>query len=199
MKHAIIVLLVCILAASSFSQTVPIRDGIGIYFDMSGTSAEYITHAPFEQVTAYLLATYIRETSGISGWECHIETLGDMTGAAWTVSAGINVADPSMGLFNVGIGVGPLALPAEEVILLATLTAFILSPMDIVQMTVGPFPGSVSFDDTPGYAAGSDAQLLIPFVNSNRCTGLGAVTLINMLCPVATDDRTWSEIKTQFR
>ncbi len=198
MKMILCVVLICLLAVSSSAQIHPDPDGLGLYFDPGGTAYETQTSVPFQQVTAYLLATNITDPMGISGWECAVITTGSVAAPSWTVSGGLNVTDGSAGLFQVGIGLFELALPSAPTVLLATWTGFIMAPFDIVEFLVTPFPGSVSFPDSAGYASGSDAGHLIPFDINGGCFGSGW-TIINMWCPLGAEQQSWSEIKTIYR
>jgi len=112
----LMIMLGCILFAGNVMATVdPDPDGIGVYFDMDGDVYCTTTAAPFANVVAYLLATNITATSGISGWEARVWTAGAAPVApAWTLAAGLDVDDSPDG-FQVGIGtVAPLPYGQES-------------------------------------------------------------------------------------
>jgi hypothetical protein len=73
-----------------------------------------------------------------------------------------------------------------------------MNPSDVVSLTVAAFPGSISFDGTPGYASGSDGSVLIPLGLCPGCWSDGSV-LINEICVIPTEAATMSEIKKIFR
>lgn len=192
------VVLIGLLVSSATAQIHPDADGLGLYFDLAGTAYEFQTMAPFQQVSVYLLATNVTDPAGISGWECAVNVSGVVAAPSWTVSAGLNVADGAAGLFQVGIGLNELALPAAPTVLLATWTGFVMAPGDVVEFLVTPYPGSVSFPDSAGYASGSDAGHLIPFDINGGCFGSGW-TIINMWCPLRAQELSWSEVKSLYR
>ncbi len=189
---------VAVIAAPVAAQWEPTPNGIGVYFDLDGAVSSHHTSAPFEQVTAYMLALNITDPSGISGWECSVVMQGAPVAPTWVVTAGLNVADMAAGLFSVGIGVAPAALPAAPEIHLATWTGFVTAQTDVVSFHVGAYPGSASFDGTPGYASGADAGVLIPFEPTPGCFGDGSAW-INQDCPLAGETETWGDLKALFR
>ena len=142
------------------------EDVIGIYFDLGATVCERTTAAPFQSVTAFLIITNPSDLSGVSGWEATVSVLGGAVAPSWILAAGLDV-DPSADGFQVGIGVNPQALPAGPTVLLATWTGFVMAPTDMISFVITPIPGSPSFPDSPGYASGDDAGVLIPLMPSS--------------------------------
>ncbi len=193
---ALLTIFALLTAATAFAQDND-PDGIGVYFDLDGLVTCHYTAAPFEQVTAYLLATNVSDATGISGWEAVVSVGGAPVAPAWTLAAGLDV-DPSDTGFQVGIGVAPAALPSAPAVVLATWAGFIMAPTDIVDFTVSDVPGSVSFAGTPGYASGSDAGLLIPFQVSSGYPYV-ACAQINACDVVANEDMSWSQVKDLFQ
>jgi len=192
-----LILIVCI-SGSVLAQFGSDSDAMGLYFDTEGLEIEHHTLAPFSNVTVYLLILNPTDPDGISGWECSVGMSGSVIAPTWELAAGMNVADGALGLFSVGIGVVPDALPAAPAVLLATWTAFIMNPTDVVSLTVAPFPGSVSFDGTPGYASGADGGVLIPLALSHGCVVEGGV-VINESCGLPSETASMSSIKKLFR
>jgi hypothetical protein len=193
----IVVMIVCFSSVVS-AQSGSDPDVIGLFFDLDGLAIEYNTVAPFENVVVYLLILNPTDPDGVSGWECSVGMTGTAIAPAWELAAGFNVAEATLGLFSVGIGIVPDALHATPAVLLASWTAFIMNPSDVVSLTVAAFPGSISFDGTPGYASGSDGSVLIPLELSPGCWSNGSV-LINEICVIPTEAATMSEVKKIFR
>ncbi len=198
MKKLLALLAVALLASNAMAQLDPDPDGIGMYFDMGGMVVEHATAAPFESVTAYLLLTNGSESSGVSGWEAVVDVVGAPVAPAWTLAAGLDV-DPSDNGFQVGIGVAPAALPAAPAVVLASWTGFVMAPTDYVYFTVSNVPGSQSFPDSPGYAAGDDAGNLIPMQVSSGYPYGAPCAMINGTGVVANEDMSWSQVKDLFQ
>ncbi len=198
MKKLLAMLAIALLASSAMATVDPDPDGIGVYFDLDGDVVCTTTVAPFANVVAYLLATN-PSAGGISGWEGQIWTAGAAPVApAWTLSAGLDV-DPSADGFQVGIGTGPLALPAAPAVVLATWSGFIMNSTDMVEFFVSGVAGSTSFPNSPGYAAGDDAGDLREFQVSSG-TGMDMpVAGINTCVVVANEDMTFTNVKSLYR
>ncbi len=198
MRKLLVLLAVALLASSAMAQIDPDDNGIGVYFDTEGTLVCATTAVPFESVNAYLLITRPTDTSGVSGWEATITVGGAPVAPAWALAAGLDVDATDTG-FQVGIGVAPLALPYGPTVLLATWTGFVMNPTDMVTFTISNIVGSVSFDGTPGYGSGADANVLIPLQVS---TGYPYVVCaqINGACDIVdNDDMSWGSVKTMFQ
>jgi len=198
MKSMLALLLVLLVAVSAFAQADPDPDGLGFYFDLGATEVCTTTAAPFASVTGYLIITNPSAELGVSGWEAYVTVAGSPVAPAWTLAAGLDVDSSAQG-FQVGIGTGGLALPAAPAVVLATYTAFIMAPTDVVTFYVEGVPGSTSFDGTPGYAGGGSAGDLRPLQVSSG-TGSGApAAMINGCDVVANEDMTFSTVKSLFR
>ena len=198
MKKLLAMLAIALLASSAMATVDPDPDGIGIYFDMDGDVVCTTTVAPFSNVVAYALATNPSATTGISGWEARMWTAGAAPVApAWTLAAGLDVDDSPDG-FQVGIGtVAPL--PHGTTVLLATWSGFIMAPTDMVEFFVSGVAGSVSFPNSPGYAAGDNAGDLREFQVSSGAGLDLPVAGINTCTVVANDDMTFSNVKALYR
>lgn len=187
MKKLLALLAIALIASSAMAQVDPDPDGMGVYFDMGGTVFETTTAAPFASVTAYLLITNPSDSSGVSGWEALVSVMGSPVAPSWTLSAGLDV-DGGPDSFQVGIGVNPLALPAGPTVLLATWVGFVMSPVDMISFVISPVPGSVSFADSPGYASGDSAGVLIPLQVSSGYPYGAPCAMINGTGVVADED-----------
>lgn len=198
MKKLLALLAIALIASSAMAQVDPDPDGVGVYFDLGGTTFEKNTVAPFESVTAYLLVTNPSDPAGVAGWEMVINVAGGAVAPAWTLSAGLDVdSDPNA--FQVGIGLAPLALPAGPTVLLATWVGFVMAPTDVISFTILPVPGSVSFDNAPGYASGDNAGLLIPLQVSSGFPYGAPSALINSTGVVANENMSFGQVKNLFQ
>ena len=185
MKKAILTLMLLSLATVAFAQVDPAENGIGLYFDMDATEVCLTTAAPFTPISAYLLATNITEESGISGWEMEVLIDGPLVAAAWEL-IGIQPLNVfTAPVFAVGLGEHGLANPiVNNVVHLATLTAYVLAPTDQVSFGIKPHCSSSWNPPAPGYAAGNNAGNLVPFLVS----GGGFDALENPVAQINTDE-----------
>ena len=190
------------IASVAFAQIDPDPDGIGLYFDMEATEVCMATAAPFESITAYLLATNITEESGISGWEMEVLIDGPLVAAAWEL-IGIQPLNVfTAPVFAVGLGEHGLANPiVNNVVHLATLTAFVMAPTDQVSFGIKNHDSSSWNPPAPGYAAGDDAGNLVAFQVSSGYPFGAAVAVVNMDCEnvVANDDVSFGSVKALYR
>lgn len=200
MKKLLVLLTGLMLVSSlGMAQADPDENSMGVYFDTDATIYMTTTAAPFQSVTAYLVVAN-PTSNGVSGWECKVTVVGPAVAAAWTTAAGTDYnADPE--LFTVGIGTGVnQILPVNNVVVLASWTGFIMAPVtDQVFFTVYPFPGSVTFDNVPGYVDGDDAGII---VNCGTSTGYpygAACAAINAGGIIANEDVTWSTVKSLYQ
>jgi hypothetical protein len=191
-----------LVSSLGFAGADPDDDSFGFFFDTDGFIYEAFTAAPFQPVTGYLVVS--NPTSvGVSGWECKIVTSGTPVAPSWTYAGGgLNVYDANAtGLFNVGVGPGPLALtPVNGVVVLASWTGYILAPTDVVTFTILPFPSSVTFDNAPGYVDGDDVGIVVPCGVSTGFPYGPFCASIN-LDPsgiVADEEVSWGAVKTLF-
>jgi len=190
------------VSSLAMAQVDPDDNSMGVYFDTDAYVTEDFTAAPFEPVSAYLVVVNPTSAS-ISGWECMVNVSGILVAPFWTYAGGgLNIFDAvSTGLFNVGVGLDPLALvPVNNVCVLATWTGFIMSPPDIVTFTVYPFPGSVTFVDNPGYVDGGDVGIVVPCGVSTGYPYGNACATINLTEPVIPNkEMTWGGVKALYQ
>jgi hypothetical protein len=204
MKRVMIVLIgLAMMSSLATAQVDPDENSMGIYFDTNAAVYEHYTYAPFEQVCAYLVV--VNPTSrGVSGWECMVDVVGPCVAQSWTYAGGgLNVYDAvATGLFAVGVGPGPLALvPVNNVCVLATWCAYIMAPPDVVTFTVLPFPGSVTFPDSPGYVDGDDVGIVVPCGVSTGYPYGPYCAAINLVSSgiIASEDMTWGSVKALYQ
>ena len=135
------------------------EDLLGFSFDPYTAVAARRTTQPYELVDAYLVLYRPSQPSGISGWECRVEIVGDVLGVSWTLPDGsLNVAAPPG--FQVGL---QQRLPWDAMLQLAHLRFIQVSPATETLLFVHPNEPS-SLPGTPSYAAGHDAGLLVPML-----------------------------------
>lgn len=200
MRIPMALVLFLLISGSAAAQGPATPDLLGVYFDEAATEICLTTNSPFQQVTAYLIVSNVSDPGGIGGWECQVSVLGNPVAPSWELSAGLNVADSAMGLFDVGIGLVPDALPPAPTIILATWRGYVMSPTDHVEWTIFPYPGSVSFDDTPGYASGNTPGLLTPLVSSaGQPYGAPAAMVWHACSGLPNETRNWGHVKSLFR
>lgn len=149
------------------------EDLLGFSFDPYAAAPERRTTQPFELVDAYLVLYRPSQPSGISGWECRVEIVGDVLGVSWTLPDGsLNVATPPA--FQVGL---QQRLPWDTMLQLAHLRFIQASPATETLVFVHPYEPS-SLPGTPSYAAGHDAGLLVPMLPASGHEAL-AVAWVN--------------------
>ena len=149
-------------------------DLIGLYTtDDGGTVATLFTDTPGQAVEIYLMLLD-PGLGGVSAWECRVEIdgrpledgVGDYVAPNWDLNGGLNVAESSLGLFNVGLGIGEHALRpgAGGAVLLATFSCIVIDTDSHVALTITPYPGSVTFphDTGPGYVDPDDINTIRP-------------------------------------
>jgi hypothetical protein len=198
----LLVTLACLTLVSSFAfaGADPDMDSFGFFFDTDGTIVEMHTAAPFAAATGYLVVS--NPTSrGVSGWECKVDVLGPAVAKSWSYAGGgLNVYDAvATGLFNVGVGPGPGALvPINDVCVLATFSCYVMSPVDVITFTILPFPGSVTFSNTPGYVDADDVGIIYPCGVSSGFPYGEMSAIINGTGVVANEDMTWGGVKALF-
>jgi len=200
MTRCLTILFAILLAAgSAIAQGCGDDDCMGLYFDTAATVPGLYTTGPMEAVTAYLCVSNCTEGS-IGGWECEIVTDGDVIAPSWTCAGGgLNVAS-GVGLFNVGVGGGSLALvPDGDVILLATLTGYVMSDQTEIRFYVDVYPGSVTFSDGPGYVSGSDVNTVVECVVHRPIPIEDFNAHINVPDNRENVEATWSEVKDRFQ
>jgi hypothetical protein len=195
----LITLALLLVAASAFAQTDPGTDGLGVYFDLGGTSnCMTATINPYTPVTGYLLATRLTESSGVSGWECKM--MFDVAPAIPPTYAiqggGLNVLTAPD--FQVGI---PSALPFAPAINLLSFTLYYTAP---IRFAIGPCSVSSFNPAAPGYAKGSDPGVLKRFTLAASDAVAGTpgyyfVAGINANCPVADATSSWTGVKNLYQ
>jgi hypothetical protein len=202
MKKMLVIALAILVSSSAFAQIDPDENGIGLYFDEFGYEVCMSTAAPFTPITAYLLATNISEESGVSGFECEVTTDGPLTASAWALNGVQPLNVFAAPLFAVGLGEFELATPViNNVVLLATLTAYVLAPTDQVSFGIKNLDAGSFTPPSPGYAAGDNAGLLVPLQVSSGFPFGAAVAQINIdpCGVVANEDVSFGSVKALYR
>jgi hypothetical protein len=195
MRSLLTVLAILCLAGSAGARS-PVgcgSDCIGICFDEYGDAPCLNTLA--SPLTVYLLITDPTVTSGVAGWECHVERLeaGGTFELGWTLRGdAINIsAAPD---FAVGLGTPLLSGPA---IVLASLDLLVVS--DECTMYTVRAADDPSIPDVPVYAAGHDPGLLVP-LNVGAARLAGEPLALNCYpCQVAAEPTAWGWLKAMYR
>jgi hypothetical protein len=194
-KRVTLFIVTLMMVSPVAAQIDPMPDGIGIYFDPGATQNCMFTSAPFQSVTAYLMATNISAPSGISGWECTVQVAGSLLAPAWAIAGG---GTNFLTAPDFAVGVGTVApLPFAPAMVLATLTAYVMNPTDLVALYVRPAP-QPSIPGHPVYATGDNAYDLRALIQSTGGADF-PVAAINGDCPVANESGTWGQMKALFR
>ncbi|MBT4292076.1 hypothetical protein HOD41_05240 [bacterium] len=199
MKKAILTLMLLSLATVAFSQVDDEVDQIGLYFDTLGYEVCITTAAPFTPITAYLLITTPSDEFGASGFECEVTTVGPLTASAWALNGVQPLNVFAAPLFAVGLGEFELATPVmDNVILLATLSAYVLAPTDQVSFGIKNLDAGSFNPPAPGYAAANNAGVLIP-LGISGLDGIVATINIDPCGVVANDDVSFGSVKALYR
>jgi len=195
----LLVLALMLVAASAFAQADVEPNGIGFYFDENGDSNFLPTAAPYTLVNAYLLATRLTESSGLSGWEAEIVvTPTPAVPPSYTVNGGgINVLTAP--IFQVGLGA---ALPYAPAIKL--LTVGVLNFGTPFSFAVGPCTPSSFGGLRPGFAAGNDPGKLVGLTPSANVPLPGREYFYTVASfinpgPVAVDNDSWGSVKNLYQ
>jgi len=195
----LLVLALVLVAASAFAQTDPEPNGIGFYFDEAGTSNYLASAAPYTIVNAYLLATRITQSGGLSGWEAEVAVIpAPAVAPSYTLNNnGLNVLTPPV--FQVGMAV---ALPFAPVIKL--MTVGVLNFGTPFSLAIGPCTPSSFEGKYPGYADGVNPGILIGLTPSADVPVPGrpnffTVASFMQTAPVATVPGSWSSVKNLYQ
>lgn len=194
----LLVLALVLVAANAFAQTDPDPNGIGFYFDEGGVSNYLATAPAYTVVNAYLLATRVTESSGISGWEAEVMVSpAPAVAPTYTTNGGINVLTAP--IFQVGLGA---ALPFAPAIKL--LTVGVLNFGTPFTLAIGPCTPSSFQGMYPGYAAGNDPGKLVGLTPSCDVPVAGRTNFFTCAsfmttAPVATENGSWTSVKNLYQ
>lgn len=179
------------------AQIDPRTDGIGCYFDQQAVGNCITTTSSFQLVTAYMIATRISATSGMSGFECAaIISGGGFCPLGWNVfHAGTNFLTAP--LVAVGFGVLTVRSPA---FLLASVAGYVESPVSQILLYIDalPTPTLPQYPHNPVYAPNADPFELRPLWQSTGGYDV-PVAAINGDCPVANATGTWGGVQALYR
>ncbi|MGD9549280.1 MAG: choice-of-anchor D domain-containing protein [Candidatus Krumholzibacteriia bacterium] len=135
-------------------------DGVfaGVFFDPAFTQDHISTSTTGETVTGYLVLKNAQNTSGVAGWECCLDVVGDAVFTDWTLEGlTINVQDPPC--FLVGVGGSPL--PYSPAILLATFELEVPTPYTESTILLGPIYHA-SIPGSSAWIAWDNLEILYP-------------------------------------
>ena len=170
---------------------------ICVYFDEEGTT-NCVEIVPPAEVTAYLLASTVEETAGISGWECSIEITEGVFVLAWNLRG--NAVSGGWRLFSVGV---QPPLPWASMIVLMDFVIAVGSS-EPIYIWVGPYEyPSLPPPNTPVYASGNLGELrrLFPCTGLNDAGEQNPAACINCDCSeiVEAGGATWGGVKALYR
>lgn len=194
MRKTIIVLMVMAIAGTALAQIDPDVNSIGVYFDQDATINCWSV-APYVPISAYLCATNISESSGISGWECNVEVgpLSNVLVLSWSLLGfAVNARTPPD--FAVGLA---SPLPWAPSIVLLDIQMLALGPLPIYFTLHPVYPSSFN-PPSPGYAAGNDPGNLIPLGYSVGSEDVCAI--LNGDCyAIGNEEMSWGGVKALYR
>jgi len=194
----LLVLGLMLVATSAFAQTDPKSNSIGFYFDEMGINNALANAAPYTMVNAYLLATRITQSGGLSGWEAEVAVIPTPAVApSYLLSGGINVLTAP--IFQVGMATALPYAPAMKL-----LTVSILNFGTPFDLAVGPCTPSSFGGLCPGYADGADPGLLIGLTPSCSIPVPGRpyfylVAWFMKIIPDAAENDSWGCVKGLYR
>ncbi len=137
-------------------------DGIGVYFDLSGTSNCEMSPAPYTPLTAYLLLTNPSRPS-VGGWEAALLINPTSFPTGITLDPGFLSIVPLVPPYlQVGLPVARAGNP----ILLLTISTFYMG--GTIEFGLGPCVPSSFGGLSPGYADGADTEILVPLTVSGH-------------------------------
>jgi hypothetical protein len=196
---------VALLSLGSTAGAYTGTDGIGIFFDMTGTQTCVTGVQPYTSVSAYVCALNVSEPSGVAAWEGHTVVEGPLLNTSYTLAGTgpVNVATPPD--FLVGLNV---PTPYAPVILLLTIQVFYQGPGPI-KFGLGPHLPVSSFPNYPGpgYARGDDVSVLKRLTEISNVPIPGQENFFYLAfinddadCPVtATESSTWGGVKDLYK
>lgn len=197
MKKLVVLMGLLILASGAMAQPIdPDPDMVGVYFDTDATVYCNAAPALYTPLNVYLCFTNITATSGISGWEAHVDiTPPPAIPVTFTLPAGaLNVS--SAPDFVVGLSAPMDWMPAIPVL---TMTITPLAALETQFWLSGAEVGS--FGGLPGYAAGDDPGDLRSCGYSGGPTGFCAVMFRDCADSgvLPSEEETWGSVKSMFR
>jgi hypothetical protein len=189
-----------VFAGTAMAQIDPDPDGIGLYFDMDGTS---VCGEAGTGMTAniYLAITNASRSAGISGWEAHV-VLPDPLPAghfvlAWTLFGdGLNLFAPPD--FVVGLG---SPLPWTPAIVVLNIQMGVFGAPTCIPMALRP----ANQPSHPGYMVYVNAADFTDIVNLQYSAGADYNAPCAMLncgpdCGVVSDEASsWGSVKSLYR
>ena len=180
-------------------------DSYGIYYENAeGNFVNQVNDvAPNSFVLTYVILAGITRPS-VGGWEVAFDFTAGTGAVITTTYQGDAVNFGSVPQFIVGLGT-PLPTPAEGYLVLAEMNVlFFLGVMDWI---AGPTtPASIPM--MPAYVNGEDLTDLVPCFFSTDADGMytdddGWMTIpvasMNGEAPVATENASWSNLKSMYR
>jgi len=195
----LVTLLALALLAVALPASAADNNGIGFYFDEAGVS-NFLSSAPqYTMVNAYLLATGITQSAGLSGWEAEIAIIpAPMVAPTYTLSNnGLNVLTAPV--FQVGMANALPLAPAMKL-----LTVSILNFGVPFSLAIGPCTPSSFGGLYPGYADGANPGILIGLTPSSNVpvpgrTNFYTVAAFMTTAPIATENDSWSGVKNLYQ
>ena len=199
-KMLIVVCLIGLMASSAWAYPGP--NSMGVYMDTEATELlDVCTElGQYANVDLYLLISGPTH-SQVASWEglVQIVTTSNVIGS-WTIpDGGINVGSGEN--YIVGHGASPLQPNAVGNIELMSINLTLITAVDPIEIYVSRSPGSLTFEDGPGYA--EDAGVIVPCQTSTGGPDY-PVFVINPdggieVCPIVNNEIfTWGGVKSLY-
>jgi hypothetical protein len=189
-------LAVIVFAAPVLADPIdPDEDGIGVYFDPCAC-VNCVPMAPGIQY-GYIVITHPTSPQGVGGWEASLSWDGPAVLSNWELAgSAINfLTEPN---FYVGLGapiINPFTYPA---IICARFQLELLDNTQPVNFYIdGVYAPSLE-SGQPAYLDGADYEIIKPLQQPTGGPDIPVAT-INGDCAVATQDVTWSAVKSLYR
>lgn len=191
-RLAILLLLALPLVVSAQTDTILFFTGTT---EAPAYPTEIYTTTPVEAVEIHL-GLLDPSLSGISSWEASVDVEGMVIAPTWFVPGCGLIPECGMPPFQIGL-IQSDPLEPGQLYLLATFTAFIMSPTDVVRFSISPVPGSVSFPDSPGYAGPAPDYELAPMTTIAGNEPVPVFTINQQT--VSEAPASWGSVKRLYR
>lgn len=198
MKKLVVLLLVSLMATTSFAVIDPDPDMLGVYFDLDA-NFNCTTAAPSVPFTAYFVITNpsAPEISGVEFGYTLVASAGP--GTFFRLSeilpaGGLNVGNsslPDSGDYVVGLA---SPLPGQPAVVMATWSVLLLAPQTL-DFYLGPAVIESIPDGLPAMEIGGS---IVPLGYSTGGSDIPAAS-VNGDCPVSVEETSFGSVKSLFR
>ncbi len=201
------------LASGALAAADSGPNGIGVYFDLTGTANCMPAATPYTPLTAYLLITNPGASGQVAGWEGQLLINPPTFAAGITLDIGTEALNVfTAPAFNVGFTMA--GVRSGPIVKLVTVTTFYLGGP--ISFGVGPTNPSSTHGEAACFVDALDNALLVNLVPASNAlwpfsaaqTYGGAVPypaksflvagVSTAPCPVAVEPTTWGSVKALY-